>query len=80
MLLIQVFDLLWLTSLLVLLFLIWRSSETRSTRAQALEATLVSTSTQNAESVRQMVIATQEIIAMLKETIAMLKEERSGVQ
>lgn len=71
--LIQIFDLLWLTSLLALLFLIWRSSEKRSQHTQALEATLVDTSTKNAESVRQMGLAMQE-------TIAMLKEERKGVQ
>lgn len=64
--LVTIFDILWLLSILVLLFLIWRSSERRLKHVSTLETTLVGVSQKNAESVQQSVQATQEVIAMLK--------------
>lgn len=72
---IQIFDVLWLCSLLVLLFLIWRSSEKRSQHALMLETTLVDVATKNAESVRQAIASTQEVIGLLK-TLSATKEIR----
>jgi hypothetical protein len=64
---IQVFDIVWLTSLLILLLLIWRSSERRNKHVTAMEQTLVDVSTKNAESVRQAVQTTQEVLQLLKD-------------
>lgn len=63
---IQIFDIVWLISLLVLLFLIWRSSEKRLHHVLVMEKTLVDVSVKNAESARQSVQTTQEAVAMLK--------------
>jgi hypothetical protein len=64
---IQVFDVAWLTSILVLLLLIWRCSESRNKHVTAMEQSLVDVSTKNAESVRQAVQTTQEVIELLKD-------------
>lgn len=68
---ITLFDIAWLTSLLVLLFLIWRSSERHRTedkeRAIKFTTALVEIAQKDAESVRQMVLTCQELVAILKE-------------
>jgi len=63
---IQIFDVLWLTSILVLLFLIWRSSERRLKHVTTLEKTMIEVAALDAESARKAVQANQELIAMLK--------------
>jgi hypothetical protein len=68
---IQLFDIAWLTSLLVLLFLIWRSSERRrkedKERDVKLINTLIEIARKDAESARQAVQAVQELIVLLKD-------------
>lgn len=63
---IQIFDVIWLTTVLVLLFLIWRSSEQRLKHVQQMETTLVDVSIKNAESARKAVETTQEALDALK--------------
>lgn len=67
---IQLFDILWLTSLLVLLFLIWRSSERRGKQDKENNKTLINTlieiGQKDAESARRAVQAAQDAIALLK--------------
>lgn len=67
---IQLFDILWLTSLLVLLLLIWRSSERRGKQDKEDNKTLINTlieiGQKDAESARRAVQAAQDAIALLK--------------
>ncbi len=74
---ITIFDLCWLTAVLVLLFLIWRSSERRLKHVQTMEKTLVDVSNKNAESAQKAVLATQQALDLLRERIA--KQEASHV-
>jgi hypothetical protein len=61
-----IFDSFWLIAVLVLLFLIWRSSERRLKHAETLEVTLVDVARHDAETARKAVEAVQEVIALLK--------------
>lgn len=62
----QIFDVLWLTSLLVLLFLIWRSSEKRSKQNQHAQDLLVEVIQKNTESARQAAHIAHEAIELVK--------------
>lgn len=67
---IQIFDIVWLLSLLVLLFLIWRSSEEKrkqdKARDEKLIRALIEVSQKDAESARQAAVSLQELVAILK--------------
>lgn len=67
---IQLFDILWLTSLLVLLYLIWRSSERRGKQDKEdnkiLINTLIEIGIKDAESARMSAQAARDAITLLK--------------
>lgn len=62
----QAFGYFWLFVVLILLFLIYRSSQNRLKHVEKMETTLIDVSTKNAESVRMAVTTTQEAITLLK--------------
>lgn len=62
-----IFNIAWLTSLLVLLFLIWRSSEKRLKHIQKMEITMFDVSKQDAESARKAVDACYLLIETMKQ-------------
>lgn len=61
-----VFDILWLVAILILLILIWRSSENRLTHARTLETALVEVAKQDAENARQAVESVRMLAAILQ--------------
>lgn len=67
---IQLFDIAWLTSLLVLLWLIWRSSERRGKQDKEDNKTLINTlieiGLKDAESARMSAQAARDVVTVLK--------------
>lgn len=66
MFLIQIFDVLWLVSLLVLLFLIWRSSEKRSKQNQHAQDLLIEVIQRNTESAHRSVQLAHEALDLVR--------------
>lgn len=62
----ELFDIGWLIALLVLLILIWRSSENRLTHARTLEAALIEVAKQDAENARQAVESVRMLAAIVQ--------------
>lgn len=62
-----VFDLIWLTMLLVLLWKIWKSSERRTNATQLIVTTLISVAESNAQSAKIAAQAAQDAVNLLKE-------------
>lgn len=73
-----VFYVLWLVGLLVLLFLIWRSSEARLKHIQNMEATMFDVATKDAESTRKAVESMQSLVESIHVLVAMLQKEQSN--
>lgn len=63
---ITIFDVIWLLALLVLLVLIWRSSEERLKHVQRMEVTLFEVSKTSAKSAQQAAEAAQLAVEMLQ--------------
>lgn len=62
-----IFNIAWLLALLVLLFLIWRSSERRLRHIQSMELTLFDIAKKDAETAREAVKTTQAAFELLKQ-------------
>lgn len=61
-----IFNVCWLLALLILLILIWRSSEARLKHVQSMEKTMFDVAMKDAESTRMAVEALRDLVAMLK--------------
>lgn len=61
----EIFDIFFLSSLLVLLLLIWRSSERRTKQSEAFQQAIIDVAKENAESTRQSVENTRILAALL---------------
>lgn len=72
-----IFYALWLIGLLIVLILIWRSSEARLKHIQAMETTMFDVATKDAESTRKAVESMQPLIESIHTLVAMLQKERS---
>lgn len=64
-----IFDVVWLMGLLVLLILIWRSSERRADQTQKTLEILVEVTQKNAESAWQAIQLTKDTLQLLEESI-----------
>lgn len=62
-----IFNVCWLLALLVLLILIWRSSERRLKHIQSMEVTMFDVAMKDAESTRIAVESLRDLITHLKE-------------
>jgi hypothetical protein len=62
----EVFDILWLITIVALLWAIWRSSEHRLHLVKAMEGTLIDVATKDAESARQSVETTRILADVLQ--------------
>ncbi len=69
----EIFDIGWLIAVLILLFLIWRSSERRHDHAQKMEQTIVEIGMKDAESARQAVEAARTLAAVVQNEQAKMK-------
>jgi hypothetical protein len=63
---VTLFNIAWLLALLILLFLIWRSSEKRLKHIQNMEITLFDIAKKDAETAREAVEACKALIAQQK--------------
>ncbi|HET8911202.1 MAG TPA: hypothetical protein VFN23_07055 [Ktedonobacteraceae bacterium] len=70
------FDLLWLLAVLILLYLIWRSSEARLKHVTEMEKTLIEVSRKNADTTMLAVQQVQILVDVLKK----MTEEKHVVQ
>lgn len=61
-----IFDIAWLLALLLLLYLIWRSSEARLKHIQSMELTLFDIAKKDAENAHQAVEACKILISMMQ--------------
>ena len=66
----------WLLALLALLFLIWRSSETRLKHIQNMETTIFDVATKDAESARKSAEATQILVESVHVLVAMIQKDQ----
>lgn len=71
-----VFYALWLVGLLILLFLIWRSSEARLKHIQNMEATMFDVATKDAESSRKAVDAILTLVDSTNALVAIIRKEQ----
>lgn len=70
-----IFDIVWLLALLVLLYLIWQSSEKRLKHIQSMEITLFDIGKQDAETARKAVETTQSLVESVKALIALMQKD-----
>jgi hypothetical protein len=72
-----IFNIAWLLALLVLLYLIWRSSEARLKHIQRMEVTMFDIAKQDAETARKAVETTQALVESVKALITQ-KDAKNG--
>lgn len=68
----------WLIALLVVLILIWRSSEARLKHIQSMEITMFDVASKDAESTRKAVESTQSLVESIHVLVAIVQKERTN--
>jgi hypothetical protein len=71
---VTIFDVIWLSGVFILLWLIWRNS---STHTRKLEKTLIDVAMMDAESARKAIDSNRDLIETVHGLIALVQKDRS---